>query len=68
LGRISLPALSSNQKSQKQAPKTTDERHKTGSLPKQNQWNRSTNPLKSLNKINGIVQQNHWICYEKPPD
>ena len=40
-------------------------RRKTDNLAKQIQWNRSANPMESLNKTNGIVGQNQWICFLK---
>ena len=38
---------------------------KTDNLAKQIQWNRSANPMELLNKSNGIVGQNQWICFLK---
>jgi hypothetical protein len=32
---------------------------------KQIHWFCSTNPLKSFNEINGIVERNQWICFLK---
>ena len=41
--------------------KTMEGKGRNDRLTKQIQWNRSTNPMESFNKINGFAEQNQWI-------
>jgi len=45
--------------------KAMDGCSKSGSLAKQNQWNRRTKSMDLLNEINGIVERNQWIHFAK---
>jgi hypothetical protein len=52
---------------QNMSVKMADESSKSGSLPKQSQWNRSTKPMGSFSKSIEIVERFHCFCSVKPP-